>query len=107
MESELQSWLQKVGIPVKEGRFVSPPSFPYLVYTDKIEISGSDYTNDIEGHFVTLELYAEKIDRGTENKIEDLLDDEGIDYEKERIWISSEFMWQTIYSFEFYKEKEG
>lgn len=101
----LKGWLESTGTKAKEGRFLSPPAFPYLVYSHRTEVSGGDYLKGIEFHEITAELYSEIIDTEVENKLEELFLSACVDYSKERIWIQSEKMWETRYDFDFYCKK--
>jgi len=87
---DIKPWLEITGYKVAEERFLKPPAFPYIIFTEEINISGAD--NKIE-------LYSEKIDKISEKKIEDLLNGKAIEFKKDRTWIESEKFFQTVYDF--------
>ncbi|MBE6061816.1 MAG: hypothetical protein E7215_16880, partial [Clostridium sulfidigenes] len=49
---------------------------------------------------VHLELYTDTKDLSVEQKLEDLLDEHGIFYEKSETWIDSENLYEVLYQFE-------
>ena len=94
-------------IPYKESRFRKPPSDTYCVYFDDMEKRGGDYINWVIEHNVELEVYEYYKDILAEKQIEANLDLLGINFKKQsRIWIESEQLYETIYTFNFL-EKGG
>ena len=49
---------------------------------------------------VNIELYTDKKDQETEKKLECLLNEAGIFYEKSEVWIASEHLYEVLYRFE-------
>lgn len=98
---EIKKWLSSVGIRAEEGRSLKPLPFPYVVFFDDYNVRGADLKNFIREHSVMLELYSENISVETEKKLEALLDTEAFEYKKNRIWINSERMYETIYEFDY------
>lgn len=97
---DIKSWLEKTGLPVVEGFSPYPLSTPYIVFLENREMDGADSLNMFATRSITVELYVEKIDLSAESEIEKLLDTEGIHYEKENAYVSSEKYWETIYTFD-------
>lgn len=86
----------------KETRFLKPPKSTYAVYMDSFSRRGSDDLNLIKDHYYTIELYSYKQDPEAEARIEAILDEYGIDFEKQdRYWIKEEQLFQVVYTFNF------
>jgi hypothetical protein len=96
---DIETWLETTGLKVSEEHFLKPPPLPYIIFTENVDISGADYKNFIASRDISIEFYSLKVDRVTEKLIEDLLNEEAINYKKDRIWIDSEMFFQTIYDF--------
>lgn len=103
---DIKEWLEPVGIPAAELRFLKPQKPPYAVYLCEEEITGGDTKNLICTRDVSVEVYAEKAEREKEQEIERLLDAEAIPYEKRRVWLESEKLFETIYDFTLIESKE-
>lgn len=90
------------GETFKETRFLRPPKDTYCVYFDSYDRRGSDDKNLLKEHSISIELYAYKFDYQSEENLENVLDELGIEYEKsERYWLESEQLYQTIFNFEY------
>jgi len=99
MLSDIETWLETTGLKVSEERFLKPPPFPYIVFTDSPDVSGSDDENCIADRSISIELYSLKVDHVSEVLIENLLNEKAIDFKRDRIWIDTEMMFSTIYDF--------
>lgn len=85
----------------KETRFLKPPQTTYAVFMDSFTRRGADGLNLIKDHTYTIELYCYKPDPGAESRIEAMLDELGLEYEKEdRYWIQEEQLFQVVYTFD-------
>lgn len=90
------------GKTFKETRFLNAPKSTYAVYMDSFTVRGADYVNLIKDHTYTIELYSYKVDKKSEEKIEAMFNELGLEYDKsERYWIESEGLYQIIYTFNF------
>ena len=90
------------GKTYKESRFLNPPKSTYAVYLDSFTRRGADGYNLLTEHSYTIELYSSVPDKASENRIEESLDNLGIEYEKgERYWIQNEQLYQVTYDFDF------
>ena len=99
--------LEATGIPYKESRFLKPPKTTYAIFNDAISRRGGDNINLLSQHDITIELYEYEKDPEAEKKIEDQLDANGIEYEKQpRYWLQEEQLYQVVYDFTYY-QKEG
>jgi hypothetical protein len=104
---DIKKLLESTGMKVIKVMFIKPPQLPYLIYLESISKQGSDYKNNISDRNITVELYSNKIDEASEKLVEDLLDDNFIEYLKSRIWVDSEKLFQTIYEFSLYEKIGG
>ena len=99
MLSDIETWLETTGLKVSEERFLKPPPLPYVVFTDNTEIGGADDKNCIADRSINVELYSLKVDHISETLIENLLNEKAIDFKRDRVWIDTEMMFETIYDF--------
>ena len=96
---DLKAWLDEAtGEPVYET--TAPPSsdryeLPCVVFIDVVERSGSDDQNMITYHTLTIERYSED---GAKNAgLEAALDEKGLHYNREPLWISDDEMYEEVY----------
>lgn len=86
----------------KETRFLKPPKSTYAVFMDSFNRRGADNLNLIKDHTYTIELYSYKPDPEAEARIEKVLDELGIEFDKEeRYWIAEEQLFQVVYTFDY------
>jgi hypothetical protein len=77
------------------------PEPPFICYL----LPGSDnFAADGRVYFrindVRVEVYTDRKDLSVESKVEAVLDDRGIFYNKSEVWIGSEKLYEVLYSFE-------
>lgn len=101
MLMNVKLWLESTGMKVAEERFLNPPPFPYVVFSEELDTSGADNKNCIANRNITVELYSESINREAEGKIEALLNEKIFKFKKDRTWIESQRFYQTVYDFQF------
>lgn len=95
--------LEKIGLPFAydhfaEGESPNPPFICYLIpNSDNFSADGRVYYKINEIH---IELYTDCKDLSAEQKVEAVLDEHGIFYEKTEIWIESESLYEVLYTFE-------
>lgn len=90
------------GKTFKETRFLKPPKTTYAVYMDSFTRRGADGLNLIKDHDYTIELYSYTPDPEAEARIEEILDELGLEYDKDdRYWIQEEQLYQVVYTFGF------
>ena len=90
------------GKTFKETRFLKPPKTTYAVYIDSFTSRGADNKNLVKEHSSSIELYSYKPDPKAESKLEAILDELGIEYEKsERYWLDSEQLYEVVFTFNF------
>ena len=100
---ELVAMLQKMGIPFAYDHFAEgeSPDPPFICYL----LPGSNnFAADGKVYFkinqVRIELYTDSKDLAVERKMEMVLDESGIFYNKSEVWIQSEKLYEVLYSFE-------
>ena len=95
--------LEKIGLPFAydhfaEGESPNPPFICYLVpNSDNFSADGRVYYKINEIH---IELYTDCKDLSAEQQVEAVLDEHGIFYEKNEVWIESENLYEVLYTFE-------
>ena len=99
----LVEMLQKTGIPFAYDHFAEgeSPEPPFICYL----LPGSNnFAADGKVYFrinqVRIELYTDSKDLSVERKVEMVLDESGIFYNKSEVWIQSEKLYEVLYSFE-------
>lgn len=95
--------LEKIGLPFAydhfaEGESPNPPFICYLIpNSDNFSADGRVYYKINEIH---IEMYTDCKDLSAEQKVEAVLDEHGIFYEKTEVWIESENLYEVLYTFE-------
>lgn len=95
--------LERIGLPFAydhfaEGESPDPPFICYLIpNSDNFSADGRVYYKINEIH---IELYTDSKDLSAEQKVEAVLDEHGIFYEKTETWIESENLYEVLYTFE-------
>ena len=100
---QIVKMLDEIDIPFAydhfaEGESPDPPFICYLTpNSDNFAADGKVYYKINEIH---IELYTDCKDLSAEQKVEAVLDEHGIFYEKSETWIESEKLYEVLYSFE-------
>ena len=100
---ELVEMIKKMGFSFaydhfSEGESPEPPFICYLLPgSDNFAADGRVYFKISQ---VRIELYTDLKDISLEKKVEDVMDEAGIFYEKSEVWIQSEKLYEVLYSFE-------
>ena len=99
----LVEMLQKTGIPFAYDHFAEgeSPKPPFICYL----LPGSNnFAADGKVYFkinqVRIEIYTDSKDLAVERKVEMVMDESGIFYNKSEVWIQSEKLYEVLYSFE-------
>lgn len=98
---DIRTLLQPLNIPIAEESFYTAPLLPYLIFMESRTVRGADSLNKIVDRAITLELYTNKISPTVEKSIDDLLNGIPVEFSRDRLWLASEKMYETIYSFSF------
>ena len=100
---KLVEMLQEMKIPFAYDHFAEgeSPEPPFICYL----LPGSNnFAADGKVYFrinqVRIELYTDSKDLSVERKVEMVLDESGIFYNKSEVWIQSEKLYEVLYSFE-------
>lgn len=100
---KLLNMIRAIGIPAAydhfaEGESPEPPFLCYLLpSSDNFSADGGVYFKANEVH---LELYTDYKDLSVEQKVEAVLDANGVFYNKSEVWIESEKLYEVLYIFE-------
>jgi len=95
--------LEQIGLPFAydhfaEGESPDPPFICYLIpNSDNFSADGRVYYKINEIH---IELYTDCKDLSAEQKVEAVLDEHSIFYEKTEVWVESENLYEVLYTFE-------
>ena len=99
----LVEMLQELKIPFAYDHFAEgeSPEPPFICYL----LPGSNnFAADRKVYFkinqVRIELYTDSKDLAVERKVEMVMDESGIFYNKSEVWIQSEKLYEVLYSFE-------
>ena len=99
----LVEMLQELKIPFAYDHFAEgeSPEPPFICYL----LPGSNnFAADGKVYFrinqVRIELYTDSKDLAVERKVEMVMDESGIFYNKSEVWIQSEKLYEVLYSFE-------
>ena len=100
---ELLAILEETGIPFSyhhfaEGESPEPPFICCLLPED--DDFAADGINYYEIDVVQIELYTDKKDLELEHRVQQILTNHGIYYERDEVWISEERLYEVIYYFE-------
>ena len=102
--------LKAVGLPFAydhfaEGESPAPPFICYLTPgSDNFAADGRAY---YKINIVNIELYTDTKDPSVEQKVESVLDANGIFYDKTEVWIESEKLYEVLYQFELEVNNNG
>jgi len=101
--NEIMEMLEEASLPIAydhfaEGESPDPPFICFLFpSSDNFSADGRVY---LKIRRVSVELYTDAKDPGTEAKLETVLDRHGIFYEKSEVWIEEETLYEVLYQFE-------
>lgn len=101
MSEQVRAVLDSLGIPATYHHWDRPPKMPYAVYLD-------DYTENFEADNIAysvsthmiIELYTRQRDRKLEKRLEQLLDQEELYWDRTVTYIDSERFYQISYEIE-------
>lgn len=103
---DIEEYLKKeTGLPVAEVVFTSSPKLPYIAFIDQTQGDGDDFHTRLLSHDLAVELYAARIDKENEKKIEAAFEKQEWKVAKKREWIAEEKMFETIYTTNFTEKR--
>ena len=100
---EVVNMAEETGLPVAYDHFAEgeSPDPPFLVFlfpcSDNFSADGQVYAKINALHF---ELYTDKKEPEIEAKVEAVLDQRGIFYDKSEVWIADERLYEVLYTME-------
>ena len=100
---DLMDLLSEISLPFAydhfaEGESPEPPFITFLIPgTDNFSADGVVY---LKVDVVHIELYTDEKNPETEARVETVLDDHGIFYEKSEVWIEEEKLYEVLWTFE-------
>ncbi len=100
---KLLNIIMAIGLPFAydhfaEGEAVDPPFLCYLLPgSDNFSADGMAY---FKANQVHIELYTDLKDLSVEQKVEAVLDEHGIFYDRSEVWIEEEKLYEVLYTFE-------
>lgn len=100
---ELKAMLEETGFPLAYDHFAEgeSPDPPFLCFlfpsSDNFAADGKVWYKISQVH---IELYTDLKDPELEKRLEAVLDEHGIFYNKTEVWIESEQLYEVLYTFE-------
>lgn len=100
---EVIKMINKMGLECAYHHFVEgeAPKPPFLVY---LYPNSDNFSADGEVYFkinkLDIELYTDKKDVAIEEKVETILDEYGIFYDKSEVWIETEKLYEVLFQME-------
>ena len=102
--------IKSMGLPFAYDHFAGgeAPAPPFICYLtpgrDNCAADGRAY---YKINIVNIELYTDTKDPSVEQKVESVLDANGIFYDKTEVWIESEKLYEVLYQFELEVNNNG
>lgn len=102
--------IKDIGLPNAYHHFAEgeSPEPPFLIYllpaSDNFSADGRVYFKANEVH---IEIYTDYKSPNIEKKVETVLDEHGIFYNKSEVFIESEKLYEVLYIFEMEEENHG
>lgn len=93
-------------LPTADTAFARPQKLPFVIFIDRPTTDGDDFNQRIKTHDLAVELYAERIDRENEEKLEKLFDNMNWRWTRDREYLPKpEDCFVTVYEIENFIEK--
>ena len=108
--NKLLEIIKDIGLPNAYHHFAEgeSPEPPFLIYilpaSDNFSADGRVYFKANEVH---IEIYTDYKSPNIEKKVEAVLDEHGIFYNKTEVYIESEKLYEVLYIFEMEEENHG
>ena len=103
-EKEMTAFLDKTGLPVAYSHFPDNQKPPFLCFLSDKKAEGCDNRNNLYRYDYSVELYTTKKDIQSEQKLECLLNETGIPFSSETVWLDDADLYVTYYSISTYKK---
>ena len=102
--------IKRMGLPFAYDHFAEgeSPAPPFICY---LTPGSNNFAADGRAYYkiniVNIELYTDIKDPSVEQKVESVLDANGIFYDKTEVWIESEKLYEVLYQFELEVNNNG
>lgn len=102
--------IKSMGLPFAYDHFAEgeSPAPPFICY---LTPGSNNFAADGRAYYkiniVNIELYTDTKDPSVEQKVESVLDANGIFYDKIEVWIESEKLYEVLYQFELEVNNNG
>jgi len=103
-EKEMKAFLDKTGLPIAYSHFPDNQKPPFLCFLSNKKAEGCDNRNNLYRYNYSIELYTPKKDIQVEKSLEGLLNEAGIPFSSETVWIDDADLYVTYYSISIYKK---
>lgn len=103
-EKEMKAFLDKTGLPVAYSHFPDNQKLPFICFLSNKKAEGCDNRNNLYRYDYSVELYTEKKDIKSEEKLEGLLNTAGISFSSETICLAESSIFVTYYNISTYKK---
>ena len=103
-EKEMKAFLDKTGLSIAYSHFPDNQKPHFLCFLSNKKAEGCDNKNNLYRYDYSIELYTEKKDITSEEKLEGLLNSAGISFSSETIWIDDADLFVTYYTISIYKK---
>lgn len=103
-EKEMKSFLDKTGLPVAYSHFSNNQKPPFLCFLSNKKAEGCDNRNNLYRYDYSIELYTPKKDIQVEQSLEGLLNEAGISFSSETVWLSDADLYVTYYTINSFKK---
>lgn len=103
-EKEMKAFLGKTGLPVAYSHFPDNQKLPFICFLGNKKAEGCDNRNNLYRYDYSVELYTEKKDIKSEEKLEGLLNRLGISFSSETVWLAESSIFVTYYTISTYKK---
>jgi len=103
---DIKEWFEEgTGLSIERVKYRGTPSYPYQIYTDKMEYYGSDFKSKLVRHSIVIERFSPIIDNYDEEIIEEFLTNENLSFIKYWQWLDKEECIKTTYEIEQITQK--
>ncbi len=103
-EKEMKAFLDKTELPVAYSYFPDNQKLPFICFLGNKKAEGCDNRNNLYRYNYSIELYTPKKDIQSEQKLECLLNEAGIPFSSETVWLDDADLYVTYYNISNYKK---
>ena len=96
--------MDKTELPVAYSYFPDNQKLPFICFLGNKKAEGCDNRNNLYRYNYSIELYTPKKDIQSEQKLECLLNEAGIPFSSETVWLDDADLYVTYYNISNYKK---